>query len=392
MPYGNILAEFVARFSGAKVTRAAAVARMVALAFGFHTALILGAMVLSDSIPCRAAAGFVNPAVTGVLPFIAKLIRWDAHWYTYIAEYGYTSQNIVFFPAIIMLIKMLAWLGADYITAGFFLCNLFTLISYYMMAKIFLLDFSVTETKRALLVYAVIPTTFFLNSVYTEPLFLVFSLACLYWLRAGGFWRAGMFAALAAVTRNLGIALVLVLFLEYAKYYRAVRKFKLSLLSIVLPVMAVAVFVIYNKFMFGDALAFIHSQQLWGRRVGFPWDNIWHNLRLLQAGVPLTEAGMYLDMVLVVLTLTALLAVSLLPRYRIPWPYIITGWLWFLVPLFSTSPIYPLYSMARFVLIVLPLYLFVAKLPNAVFYVFICASAAGLIVCTAFFINWYWLG
>lgn len=392
MPYGNILANFVARFSGAQIIREAAVLRIAALSFGFHTALILGAMLLSDSIPCREAAGFVNPAVTGVLPFIAKLVKWDAHWYTYIAEYGYTNQSIVFFPATILLIKMLAWLGSDYVTAGLILCNLFTLISYYLMTKIFLLDFSVAETKRALLVYAVMPTTFFFNSVYTEPLFLVFSLACLYWLRTGGYWRAGIFAALAAVTRNLGLVLVIVLFLEYAKFYSAARKFKLSLLSIFLPLLAVAGFIAYNKFMFGDELAFIHSQQLWGRRIGLPWENIWHNLQFLLAGVPLTEAGMYLDMLLVTLTLAALLAVSLLPRYRIPWPYVITGWLWFLIPLFSTSPIYPLYSMARFVLIVLPLYLFMAKLPDAVFYVFICASAAGLMFCTALFINWYWLG
>ncbi|WP_371380670.1 mannosyltransferase family protein [Sporomusa aerivorans] len=347
---------------------------------------------MSNSLPVREATGFINPSVTGQPLFIEKFIKWDAHWYTFIAEYGYDSQSIVFFPAIILLIKGLAGLGISYVTAGFILCNVFTMISYCLMAKTFLLDFSARETRLALLAYAVMPTAFFLNSVYTEPVFIVFSLACLYCIRSGSWWSAGWFAALAAMTRSLGILLAVVLLAEYVRYYKNVRQLRTAMASLLFPIIAVAAFCVYNHIMFGDWLAFVHSQQLWGRRFGLPWENFRNNLQLIGAGVPLTEAGVYLDALLVALAFVALVAASTLPRYRLPAPYLITGWLWFLVPMFSTSPVYPLYSMARFVIVILPVYLFLARLPSALFYSLACLSAAGLLFCTAWFLNWYWLG
>ncbi len=392
MSNGNMLANFVSRIIGPKLTRDVAVTRIVSVTYGFHTLLIVAALFLIHALPSREAAGFVNISVAGAPPLIESFIKWDAHWYTYIAEHGYDNQSIVFFPVTILLIKGLAGLGIGYVTAGFVLCNLFTLLSYYLMAKIFLLDFSEAEAKRALLAYATIPTSFFLNSVYTEPIFISFSLACFYCVRTKSWWYAGLYAALATLTRNLGILLIAVMLGKYVEYYVKERKLRLSMLSILFPVAALAAFCAYNNVMFGDPLAFINSQQLWGRRFGLPWDNVYNNFFLISAGIPITEAGVYLDAVLVMLALIALILVSVVPHYRIPWPYVLIGWLWFLVPLFSTSPIYPLYSMARFVLVVFPLYLFMAKLPKPLFYCGISISAVGLMVCTALFINWLWLG
>lgn len=392
MPNGNMLANFVSRVVGPKVIRDVTVVKMVAPAFCLHIVIVLAALLLTDAVPGREAAGFINPSASGVPPLIEKFIKWDAHWYTYIAEHGYDIQSIVFFPVTILLIRGLAVMGLDHITAGFVLCNLFTLVSFYLMAKTFLLDFPAEQTQRALLAYGVLPTSFFLNSVYTESIFLVFSLASIYCVRTKHWWWAGIFAALATLTRNLGILLVAVLVYEFGKHYLQNRRFKLSMVSLLFPAIALAAFATYNYLLFGNPIAFVNSQQAWGRRFGYPWDNFWNNLNVLTTHVPVTEIGVYLDTVLVSLAFIALLAVSLVPRYRIPPCYLITGWLWFLVPLFSTSPIYPLYSMARFVIVVLPLYLFAARLPSGLFYPFIGVSAFGLLICTALFINWAWLG
>ena len=392
MPYGNRLADFFSRAVGPLAGRDVAALRMVALAYGFHTLLVLAPLLLTDLVPGREAAGFLNPGAGSAPLFIDKFIKWDAHWYTYIAEHGYSVQNIVFFPVTILLIKAAAGSGVGYVPAGFVVCNLFTLISYYVMAKTFLLDFSAKETQQALLAYATLPTSFFLNSIYTEPVFIVWSLACLYCLRTNKWWLAGFFAALAALTRNLGVLLAVVLAYEFFKLYVSERKWQPSMLAAGLPVLAFGAFCVYNNTLFGDPLAFVHSQQAWGRRFGFPWDNFWNNLGLIQAGVPLTEAGIYLDAVLTALTGIALAAATFVPGYRLPGRYVLLGWLWFLLPLFSTSPIYPLYSMARFVLVILPLYLFLARLPALCFYVLLWLQAAGLVFCTALFINWCWLG
>ncbi|HWR41700.1 mannosyltransferase family protein [Sporomusa sp.] len=392
MPNGNMLANFVSRVVGTNVIRDVTALKMVAITFCFHTLLVVAALFLIDALPSREVAGFLNPSAGGTPPIVEKFIKWDAHWYTYIAEHGYDIQSVVFFPLTILLIKALAGIGLGYVTAGFVVCNLFTLISYYVMAKTFLLDFPESETQRALFAYATLPTSFFLNSVYTEPVFIVFSFACIYCVRTKSWWWAGLFAALAALTRNLGILLTVVLLCEFVRHYFKKRKLKLSMLSLFFPVLALGAFCAYNNSMFGDPLAFINSQQSWGRRFGLPWDNIWNDICLIYSGVPIVEIGIYLDILLAAMAFIALVFVSTVPKYRIPWPYVLIGWLWFLVPLFSTSPIYPLYSMARFVLVVFPLYLFFARLPKVVFYCLICVNAVGLLLSTALFINWCWLG
>lgn len=58
-------------------------------------------------------------------PYIEKFIKWDAHWYTYIAEHGYTAQSLVFFPAVIVFIKILSYFGLQVAVAGLVICNVF---------------------------------------------------------------------------------------------------------------------------------------------------------------------------------------------------------------------------------------------------------------------------
>ncbi|SDF35094.1 hypothetical protein SPACI_015570 [Sporomusa acidovorans DSM 3132] len=392
MSNGNMLVNFVSRIVSFTMIKDVTAIRIGFVTFGLHTAIILAALFLIGDLPSREAAGFINPSAAGAPPLVEKFIKWDAHWYTYIAEHGYNLQSIVFFPLILLLIKLLAGFGLSYVTAGFILCNLFTFISFYLMAKTFLLNFPEIEVKKALIAYALLPTSFFLNSVYTESIFIVFALASLYCLRTRSWWSAGLFAALTALCRNLGILLVPVILWECIVYYRQKRKVTINMIAVLLPLIALSGFCLYNYLLFADPLAFVHSQQAWGRRFGLPWDNFWNNVNLVVAGVPSLEVGVYLDAVLVALAFIALLAVTVIPAFRLPWTYTLLGWFWFFVPMFSTSPIYPLYSMARFVLVILPVYLFLAKLPDAVFYCLITMSAVGLLVCTGLFINWAWLG
>ena len=48
--------------------------------------------------------------------------------------------------------------------------------------------------------------------------------------------------------------------------------------------------------------------------------------------------------------------------------------------------------MARFILIVFPLYIVLGRLPNAIFYAFMTISALLLGICTILFANWFWVG
>jgi hypothetical protein len=362
------------------------------IAYFVHSIIIFAAFLLADKLPQQDPLGFVDPSLSPANSVIGKLIKWDAHWYTYVAGHGYTSQSIVFFPLIILLIRALAYTGLSFANAGFLLCNFFALLSFWVMDCTLQLDFSEQERQQALLAYAVLPTSFFLNSIYTEPLFIVFSLSCLYFTRIDKWWYAGIAGALATLTRNMGILLLIFMLYEFLKtrkdnFYSVTKATPLLLLPI-----ALLIFMIYNLILLGDPLAFVHSQQAWGRHYGFPWNNYLGNIPLLFSHDPSLQPGATLDSFMVILCFIALSCLTLQKRFKIPSSYLVLGWLWFIVPMISTSKGLPLFSMSRFILAIFPLYIFLAQLPKNIFRSYMTVSAITLWFCTALFLNWYWIG
>lgn len=366
--------------------------KTVWICFLIHTLIILMSYFLADQLPHHEPAGFIDQSIYPLSPYIEKLIKWDAHWYTYIAGHGYSAQSIVFFPAVILFMKILSYWGFSFPIAGLLICNMFAFLSFWMMYLTFRLDFPEKKTRYALIAYAVMPTSFFLNSIYTEPIFITASLACIYYARIGKWWYAGMAGALAAITRNLGILLFLFLLYEFIKAYPQLRKKKYTVLSIFLPPAALSLFMLYNLNLLGNPIAFVSSQQGWGRQLGLPWQNIWNNLPLTFIPNPGNQPGVGLDSFTVMIGLIALLCVSFFTRFKVHKSYLMIGWLWFIIPLSFTAIELPLYSMSRFLLPIFPVYLFLAQLPPKLFYSYIGISAFVLLLCTSLFINWYWIG
>jgi len=356
-----------------------------------HLVLVFGAVTLGGDAWMLKAGGFVNPLLPETYPLVEKFIRWDAHWYTYIAQQGYGQMSIVFFPMLIMWIRIVApLLNFDYGLAGFIVCNAFGVLCFFLLYALFRLDFSETVADKALLAFAVMPSSVFLNSIYTESLFLTFSLACVYFARTGRWWRAGLCAAMATLTRNLGVFLICLIAWEYWEQGRG-KDCKLSRLALTmaLPLLAFAGYIYYNYWLLGQPLAFVEMQKAWGREFSPPWVNIWHGALLVWQGAGTAAT---LDFFLVVLTLAGILMMTIRPTLPIPRSYLIIGSLWLLVPLCSTSAWMPLYSMSRFILVIFPLYLFLAQLQHSRYCILIMLGAVTTAICSILFTNWFWLG
>lgn len=360
--------------------------------FFLHTVIVLSSAWLAVYLPAHVPAGFVNPNLGPASPLTAAFTKWDAHWYTFIAAQGYDARSVVFFPALVLLIRGVAALGLDYAAAGLVVCNFFAFLSFVVMYAVFSRDFPAWLVERALFVYAVMPTSVFLNSIYTEPLFITFALACVFFARQGGWWPAGVCAALSALTRNLGACLIFALAWEYWHSQRLGGLRRRSALALTLAPFAVLGFMAYNALFFGDPVAFVHSQQAWGREFGWPGDNFARNIEHMTALLPNTQAGIALDTFLALTGFFGLCAATFSRQYAVPVSYLLVGWLWFLIPLFSTSSFLPLYSMSRFLLVVFPLYLVFARMPTAVYACFLVVNALLLSLCTILFVNWYWIG
>ena len=359
-------------------------------AYFIHTSVIAFSLLLTGILPIRPPSGFINESL--MLPTaIDQFIKWDAHWYTYIAQHGYDAQTVVFFPVLILGMILFSCFGLSYTTAGLLICNLFALFSYHMMYKTFRLDFPERIVRRALLAYAVMPTSFFLNSIYTESVFVVFSLSCVYHARQGKWMAAGIYGALSTLTRNLGIFLFIYLVYEYFSKQKS-NTTAAAAIPLLFPPLALALYMCFNQYIAANPLAFLHSQQGWGRYFNSPINSYFSNIPLTFNGNSYIQPGASLDTFIVLLAIIGLSLLSFSYRFRIPTSYLIIGWLWLMIPLLSTSSWLPLYSASRFILVVFPIYLFLAQLNTTLYCSYLAISAVTLSVCAALFINWHWIG
>jgi hypothetical protein len=150
----------------------------------------------------------------GELPSLA---RWDSVWYFSMAAQGYpgpagtlAERNANFFPLYGLAMRALSWLlRVDFLRAGLWIARLSTLGALaiaYLRAR----DHGWPDSRRWALLTAMLayPGAFLLIAVYSESMFLLLVLAT-FWLadrRRHGL--AGATAALAALTRVHGVALL----------------------------------------------------------------------------------------------------------------------------------------------------------------------------------------
>jgi hypothetical protein len=124
------------------------------------------------------------------------------------------------------------------------------------------------------LAFAFFPVSFYFFSPYTEALFLFLTVLGIDLLQRGHFVRAGLAAALLSATRNQGVFFAVVILAYGLDAYRAqaaqTRSDRIrlgrdvALACLLAPVGAIA-FSAYLYWLVGDALAFVHVQQAWGR-------------------------------------------------------------------------------------------------------------------------------
>ncbi|MEA3344376.1 MAG: mannosyltransferase family protein [Patescibacteria group bacterium] len=201
--------------------------------------------------------------------------RWDSSWYLDIAENGYSMEynewglhNIVFFPIYPFLIKIASFLTmGNFVLAGWILSILFLLLALFYLFKLVKEFHQEINPYAPVILLLIFPTAFFLNTIYTESLFLFLSLATFYYGLKKKFVFAGIFGLLASLTRVTGVLLFIPIIWEYFKTYN----FKLkSICSLrILPIFLIPIgtfsFFLYHYFKFGNFFLFFEIEKNWGR-------------------------------------------------------------------------------------------------------------------------------
>lgn len=209
--------------------------------------------------------------------------RWDADQYLKIITLGYWSDTegwvrVVFFPLYPMVVKLF--------TLGFIDARLSAMIVSWLclggasvyLYKLVLLDADERAAWRAVKFLLIFPLTVFLGAPFTESLFLFLSLASLYYMRKRQFLLACALGGLAALTRNLGVLLVLPIFIEMLRADgilprsdapRRWGKFFGHTAMLLLIPLGTFIYLMMNLALTGDMFMFLKmQQQYWSQRFG----------------------------------------------------------------------------------------------------------------------------
>ncbi|MYT04853.1 MULTISPECIES: mannosyltransferase family protein [Streptomyces] len=145
--------------------------------------------------------------------------RWDALWYTRVAELGYgyevrlpngdVHSNLAFFPLLPWLERLLhATTPLSYADAGFVVALLASLTAAWGVFAVTDHVYGRRAGVCAVLVWAVLPVGIVQSMAYSESLFTALAAWSLYAVLTGRWVTAGLLASLAGLTRPVGLAVV----------------------------------------------------------------------------------------------------------------------------------------------------------------------------------------
>jgi Gpi18-like mannosyltransferase len=370
-PWATILTEFI-------VTRCALVV------------LALGALILLPSVS--------GPEYHHVSsnPLIDMWSRWDAAYYTQIAQQGYGWQmgqptsDTTFMPLYPVLLGIPfrfqpGATRADVIVAGVILSNLCLLLAVFCFDALVALDFADPQLRQdARWLIWLAPMSIFFSGVYTESLYLLLSLVSIYYARRGQWAIAGLAGFLGGLTRVVGWTLVLPLAWEaWRQRQHSVPPRLTRLTAVVAPALALPMYAAIVGYALADPLAYFSIGATWQRSLSFPWQAF---ARYFDG--PIVLLGWERSITDLLFTLVFLLLAVL--SYRLRPSYGMYAVAVVVVSVMAGNMI----SMPRYVAVAFPVYLLLAQWAQAHRwrrFLLFTLSALLAVLATSRFVTWHWI-
>lgn len=330
--------------------------------------------------------------------------RWDAPHYLYIAENGYVNYGdernfLVFFPLYPMLIRVFHWIIPNWFWAGVMVSNVSLVIACFYLYKLVALDYGRKTAFHAVKYLLFFPVSFFLGIPFSESLFLALSLMNLYCLRTKRLFCAGIFGMLSALTRSLGILLMVPFIVEYLSVHPILQKIKERKNSAVLQslgkhfaaVLLIPVgtflYLCINKAVSGEWFKFLEYQKThWDQSFGFFAENIKRYLLYSTTYTPSASASLWIPQLVLILCAISLLVYGI---YKLRLSY---SAYFFVYLLASISPTW-LLSGPRYILSAVPVFILLSLLSGKRTWdtVFTYASVTALSFCTLAFVTGHYI-
>ncbi|MBN1173857.1 MAG: hypothetical protein JXA67_16920 [Micromonosporaceae bacterium] len=232
-----------------------------------------------------------RPVPKSVAKAFANWGNWDAEWFVWIANHGYTGytgksideeRSAAFFPLYSLLIKIVSFVTVEPVVAAVLIAFSAQIGAFTVLHRLIEREFDRDSASRTLWYLVAFPTGFYLGLTYNASLFLLLVIGSMYLMRQGTWWAAGVLCALATATRSSAVLLAIPFLYEYLRRRNfRLRDIRADVCWIGLLPVGIVSYSIFCWFTFGDPLKFMHAQALWFRERDWPWIGIYQSFKIL---------------------------------------------------------------------------------------------------------------
>lgn len=329
-----------------------------------------------------------------------RFARWDSSHYLRIAQEGYSDdgRDLVFFPLYPFLIYLLNnTLGLSILWSGLIVALACFLGAGLLLYRLIQIDYASEIALWSVAWLSVFPMSFFFASQYTESLFLLTSIAAMYFARRGQFIASGLAIALAGATRPTAFLLAIPFFLEIWQHGR-LKQIKLTRVFIgtliaPLGVLAFSFYIILTR----DTLNIVGlyssiEREAFQRYLAWPWVTFYDALKAAMFGNGFTRVIAWHDLGYALLGMVG--AIYGLFRLRLSTALYFLVNMIFLYSNHGPSGL-PYLSISRYIAVLFPIYLILAlvttKLPKHLRWLPVLMSVCLLGILSAWYATGRWV-
>jgi Gpi18-like mannosyltransferase len=328
--------------------------------------------------------------------------QWDGKWYVGIAAHGYHwgihgKPALAFYPLYPLLIRAGMTLGMPGLVSALAVSNVAFFGALFYLYR---LACSVAGPRAGLgaaWLLSLFPTAFFFFAPYSESLFLLSAIAAMYYAHENRPAASGLWAAAAVLTRPTGLIVLPAAVVAIVLYRRQRHLPWLRSLPLVTTptIVAVATYFWYLINEHVSLAALLSTQRDWHRALTFPWTGFTASFQWLL--IRDTYLPWALENLLQ-LEVTVLFLVLMVVAWRhldMPARIYCTafGLLVLMTPEWQDSYYAPFSSMDRFILVLFPLFIWLAtRIPRARFWHAQAASAVLMLAAAAVHLYGGWVG
>jgi Gpi18-like mannosyltransferase len=330
--------------------------------------------------------------------FISPWYRWDTLHYISITENGYANNALetAWPPIYPLLIRLFSFCIHPTLLASLIVSNIAAIIALLLLYLIVTDIWDESIARDTLFWISIFPTAFYLVAGYTESLFLVFSLGCLYAFKKNKVWLAACLGSLTILTRLQGILLILPMAWDVAVTYFKQKERRFSpCLKYAIPIIFILAsfmgFSFYVHFGLHAEWPWLMYQSYWNQSLSWPWAGIVGNFTSLTFRSVITEISpisRFYNLILVVGAIIFLI----FARKKIPIFFLIYSAGMMLSLLATVDEHQLMVSASRYLITIFPIMVAFAvtikKRVKPIFFFFFSASQMLLII---LFYWWVWV-